>query len=186
MLSLVKQRASEHASSKAQPTVIILNKAKKAPSPKALTSPFAFCFRLRSNISSAPPACVPLQTLFSATFTNQSFSQLPVSWPPASWLHCLPGSTQMSWYWQRSLVPSIFSKDDITAIPVSRLLLWDAFCILAVPSWNIISEITFTELQPLLSLNAEKKKILKMFPEKRANVLVAEKAVRMKLCTKGT
>jgi len=83
---------------------------------------------------------------------------------------------------------SVFSRDDITTVPVSQLLLWDVFHILAVPSRIIILETTFTELQgknATLSLNTERKKILKMFPEKRANVSVCSKDSQNEITYQG-
>lgn len=44
-----------------------------------LISPFIYNFKLRYSTNSIPPSRVPAQKLFSATFTNQSHSKLPLS-----------------------------------------------------------------------------------------------------------
>lgn len=106
--SLVKQSTSKPQS---QSTVNSHNIKQRKKCPKTQSANFSstFCFRLRSKTSSISSTRVPSQKLSSATFTNQSFSHLPISQPSAICLPCLPGSTQTSWYSQRSLEPALFS-----------------------------------------------------------------------------
>lgn len=84
---------------------------------------------------------------------------------------------QTSWYSQHSVDADLFSARMTTTVPIPLLLLWDVFHILTVPSWNTVLRVTFTELQQKKQ-NSElqywKGRILKMFPEKRAGVSVAE------------
>lgn len=77
-----------------QSTVNSCNIKQRKKHPKTQSANFiTFCFRPRSNRSSISSTRVPSQKLSSATFTNQSFSHLPISQPSAICLPCLPGST---------------------------------------------------------------------------------------------
>lgn len=174
MLSLVKQRASKRISSKAQSIVIILNKARKAPN---LSLHVLFQIKIQHELYSSN-TCAFTEIMQCHVYKSVS---LPTANLPAfcnltslpAWIH-----TDKLILAVLSGTISIFSQDDITTVPISQLLLWDVFHVLVVPSWHIILEITFTELQgknTTLSLNTERKKILKTFPEKRVNVSVAEK-----------
>lgn len=90
--SLVKQSTSKPQS---QSTVNSHNIKQRKKRPKTQSANFSstFCFRPRSKTSSISSTRVPSQKLSSATFTNQSFSHLPISQPSAICLLCLPGST---------------------------------------------------------------------------------------------
>lgn len=131
MLSLVKQSTLKPQS---QNTAIILNKEKNTRKPKVkLCHHILFQTEIRQQLYSSNTCafteiiqCHIHKSVFFPLANLSAFYNLP-SLP--AWIH-----TDEMEFTAVSGTSSIFIRNDITAVPISQLLLWEVFHILAVPS----------------------------------------------------
>lgn len=132
MLSLVKQSTLEPPSESTAKSHNI-KQSKKHPKTQSVISLSLFQTKIQQKLYSTNMCaftetiqCHVYKSVFFPPANLSAFCNLP---PLPAWIH-----TDELVFTVLYGTSSIFSRNDITAVPVSQLLLWDIFHILAMPS----------------------------------------------------